>query len=322
MPHRSRTLAAAASIASIVLASLTVAVDGTATAVAADDVTTARVSLISAGSSPRSALRLALTEGDVVRREMETTQHVEQSIDGQSTNAVNAPPIVMTLETTVDTVAPDGVAELSFAYTDVTITDDGSLDAAELAQLDAVLAPLESVRGTQSITARNQLLDAEIEGLEGFDATLAQTMSQLSDQAGSTAVPFPAEKVGVGARWQGVTALRVNGIDVRQTYEYELREREGDSVVIGVSYVQSAPPQRAELPGTPKGTVVRVTRFRVTGSGEATVDLTEPLPTASDIEASGQQRFSIRAAGDRGELSQDLELHVTLQVPLLDRPSG
>jgi hypothetical protein len=321
MPHRSCTRAAAVSIASIVVASLAVVVDSTAAA-AVDDIATARVSLIAAGSSPRSVLRLALTEGDVVRREMETIQHVEQSIDGQSTNAVNAPPIVMTLETTVDAVAPDGAAELSFAYTDVTITDDGSLTAAELGQLDTALAPLESVRGTQSITARNQVLDAEIEGLEGFDATLTETMSQLSDQAGATAVPFPKEKVGVGARWQGVTALRVNGIDVRQTYEYELREREGDHVVIGVSYVQSAPPQRAELPGTPKGTVVRVTKFRVTGSGEATVDLTEPLPTASDITASGQQRFSIRASGDRGELSQDLELHVTLQVPHLDRPSG
>jgi hypothetical protein len=311
-------IAVVAGVVSFVVVSSGVAVEDTARA----DVSTARVALISPGSSPRSPLRLALTEGDVASREMEMTQHIEQSIDGQSTNTVNAPPIVMTLETTVDTVAPDGMAGLSFAYTDISVTDDGTLDPAELAQFETALAPLTSVHGTQSVTARNQVLEAEIDGLDAFDAALAETMSQLSDQAGSTAVPFPKEKVGVGARWQGVTDLRVNGIDVRQTYEYELRARDGDTAVIGVSYVQTAPRQRAQLPGTPSGTVVRVTSFRVTGSGEATVDLTEPLPTASDIEASGRQVFAIRAAGDRGELSQDLELHVTLQVPLLDRKSG
>ena len=107
----------------------------------------------------------------------------------------------------------------------------------------------------------------------------------------------------------------MSGIDVRQTYEYTLREREADRVVLDVEYTQTAPRQRAELPGVPKGTKVEITKFRVSGTGSTTVGLSELMPIESRMHAAGVQVFSVRAEGEQGTLTQKLTVDVTVSRP-------
>ena len=317
MFRAARALVAVAAVCALALA-LPVATEQ----LAAADGTSARVTLIDAGAAPRAPMRLALVEGEVARRDLTFQQTVEQSIDGEPTGSVDVPPITMTLEQTVGSVAPDGVAELSYGYTAFAVADDASFEPADRAQFESALEPLMQVTGSSSITTRNQAVDADVDGLDGLDPTLARSLTQLTDQAGSLAVPFPKENVGAGARWRGVSTITVSGIETQQTYEYTLRERDGDTAVVGVSYVQTAKRQRAEIPGVPDDATVRVRRYRITGDGESTIDLTQSLPIASHMRASGRQVLFVRANGEAGELTQDLELSVEVEVPLLDRTSG
>ena len=280
-----------------------------------------RVTLISAGASPRSPLRLAITQGDATSASMEFSQSIEQSLDGTPTNSIDLPPTIFLLHVTADSVASNGDAQISFSYADIEVVDDGSLGTAERAQLEAAYAPLESVTGTGRLTARNQVFNSELAGTEGFDPVVEQTMSQVSDQVGSVSVPFPTEAVGTGARWRGVSSARVSGIDVQQTYEYTLREREADRVVLDVEYTQTAPRQRAELPGIPDGAKVEITKFRMTGTGTTTLGLSDLLPTESTMHASGVQVLSIRDQGERGTLRQKLTLDATVSPPPGEGPA-
>jgi hypothetical protein len=281
----------------------------------------ARVTLLSAGATPRSPLRLAITQGASTSASMEFSQSIEQSFDGAPTNAIDLPPTLFVLHATAGSVAANGDAQISYSYSDIEVVDDGSLGTAERAQLEAAYAPLASVTGTGRLTARNQVFDSRLAGTEGFDPAVAQAMSQVSDQVGSISVPFPAEAVGIGARWRGVSSARAGGIDVRQSYEYTLREREADRVVLDVEYTQTAPRQRAELPGVPQGTKVEITKFRVSGTGSTTIGLSDLMPIESQMHAAGVQTFSIRAQGEQGSMTQKLTVDVTVSRPPDERPA-
>jgi hypothetical protein len=272
----------------------------------------ARVTLLSKGASPRSPLRLAITAGAATSASMEFSQSIEQSVDGTPTNAVDLPPTQILVHVTAGSVSADGDAQISSSYSDIKVVDDGSLEPAELERLESAYAPLESVTGTGRLTARNQVFDSTLAGTEGFDPAVATAMSQVSDQVASISVPFPAEAVGIGARWRGVSSARIGGINVRQSYEYTLRKRDPNRVGLDVEFTQTAPRQGADLAGVPKGTKVQITKFRISGTGTTTVALAALMPVASRMHASGVQVFSVRTQGKRSSLAQKMTADVTV----------
>lgn len=117
----------------------------------------------------------------------------------------------------------------------------------------------------------------------------------------------------MGARWTVTTSLTVFGIDTQIVYEYELRELDGDRLVIDAAYEQTAEPQKVDLPGVPSGTDVRISSFAINGSGTITADLTSLVPITSMISASGDQVFTIEDRGEEQELSQTVTLDVTAE---------
>jgi hypothetical protein len=275
----------------------------------------ARTTLISAGKSPRSPLRLAFTEGSVTDATMVMTESIDQSLDGKSMNSIHSPPISIGMRMTVESVSPESGARVSSAYHDIAVVDDGSYTAAQRAQLQTSLAPMASVTVSALVTTRNDYLDTKVSGTEGLSASTGQLMEQLSDQTGNLAVPFPIEAVGIGARWRSSSTVQLSGINLRQTLEYTLLERDGDHVTVSLKSTQTAPRQRAELPGLPAGTKVVITKYRVSGSGRMTLDLSEPVAVAGTSQAGGSQVFAVSAQGQSGTFTQKLEIEMTISRP-------
>ena len=271
-----------------------------------------RTTLITAGRAPRSPLRLALTKGSVSDVTMEMTQSIEQSLDGKSTNSVQTPPISFGTQTTVDAVAADGNAQITSSYHDIAVVDDGSFTAAQRAQLQSGLAPLTAMKVAATITTRNVYVASTVTGAEGLGATTAQLVEQVSDQSSNLAVPFPEEAVGVGARWRSSSATTLAGIDIRQSYEFTLLERDGNVVKVSMKTTQAAPRQRATLPGLPTGTKVTITKYRVSGSGTITMELGAPVAVEGESHVAGTQVFSVSAGGQSGTLTQKLSADVEL----------
>lgn len=271
-----------------------------------------RVTLKSAGAAPRSPIRLILTSGATTAATMELTESVDQSLDGKSVNSVHLPPIRLILHTTLGSVAADGGAPVDYSYSDVSVVDDGSVSAAQRSQLESALTPLTSLTGSGTITARNQILDSEVSGTEALDPSVAQLTEQFSDQVGAVTVPFPREAVGVGAKWRGSSSLRLSGINVNQTYDYTLRSHDGNVVVFDFTYTQTAPRQRVKLPSVPSNAKVEISRYRVSGRGSMTVDLTQALPMMGTSQASGTQAFKINAQGEHGRLTQKIAVAVDI----------
>lgn len=157
------------------------------------------------------------------------------------------------------------------------------------------------------------MLEADLDIPEDLDPTVEMLVDQLSQQVSNLSTPYPREALGVGARWTVTTSLTVFGIDTQIVYEYELRELDGDRLVIDAAYEQTAEPQKVDLPGVPSGTDVRISSFAINGSGTITADLTSLVPITSMISASGDQVFTIEDRGEEQELSQTVTLDVTAE---------
>jgi hypothetical protein len=271
----------------------------------------ARVQLISTGKAPRSTLRMAVADGAVAQATMEMTESIRQSTGGQTVTSVDTPPFTVDVKVTAGTPSSTGTTPISYGYSNVGVVSSGSLTADQLAQYQTALAPLNALAGTAKLTALNQLLDSKITGTDQLAPSVAQLVSQLSDQLGSLSAPFPREAVGIGARWRVTSFLHVSGIDARQVAEYTLRSRDGNQVQVDVKLTQTAPRQAAQLPGVPKGTKVMITKWSVAGGGSATLSVDRPgLPLMSVAHASGTQTFDVTAQGQRGTLDQKISTDV------------
>jgi hypothetical protein len=273
----------------------------------------ATVRLISAGRSTRSKLRVAVAEGAPAQGTMLMSESIEQSVGGKPVNSVNTPPVTVGIHVLAGTPSKAGPTPISYSYSNVGVVNDGSLSQAQLAQFEAAIAPLGSLTGTGTLTNRNQLLDSKVSGISALDPTVARLVSQFSNQLGALSTPFPREAVGIGARWQGTSVVHVSGITVRQVTEYTLRQRTGSQFLVGIKTTQTAPRQRADIPGVPSGTKVELVKSDISGSGSATQDLTRPmLPIASEMRASGTQVLAVSGQGQHATLVQKVTIGVKI----------
>ena len=181
------------------------------------------VQLLSAGKAPRSTLRMAVVDGAVAQGTMQMSESTVQSAGGKTINSSSPPPFTTAIRVTAGAASPTGNLPISYNYPSVGVVNDGSLSDAQVGQYQAALAPLAALTGTGTLTARNQIIDSTIAGTEGLDPTVAQVVSQVSNQLGAFSVPFPREAVGIGARWRGTSKLNVSGVEARQVIEYTMR---------------------------------------------------------------------------------------------------
>jgi hypothetical protein len=270
-----------------------------------------KVVLLESGSAPRTEMRLALTAGMVIESDTVFTTAVKQTIDGTSAPAASIPPMLMTEITTVESVGADGNAEITYTYGDVEVVDDGSVSDAMREQLETALEPLTELTGRATVTPRNEYLDESVAGIESLPDVPAQIFQQVGQRTSLFVVPFPLEAVGVGARWRATTLVEVSGIRVRQQYEYRLRDRVGDRVTLDVSFEQTAPRQRAKLPGVPPSARVEITKWRGTGSGSSTLELTTPFPAELQNHMTSTQEFSARYRGDSSQVALKITTDIT-----------
>jgi len=77
--------------------------------------------------------------------------------------------------------------------------------------------------------------------------------------------------------------------------------------VLDLEVTQLAPRQKAEFPGAPEGASVEVTRWRLSGTGSTTIDLSDPLPRGAESSIGGTQRLRISQGGEGTTTRTDVE---------------
>jgi len=268
-----------------------------------------QVDVVDAGAAPRSRLSLTLSEGDSQRSTMTMTMGMQISMNGRKAPAVDVPAMSMGMVVDITDVSDDGVVSAGFGYDDVDV--DG--DTAVARELEEKLAVIKGVHGTLQMTETGEFIAADLELPDDLDPTMQTTLNSMEDQLSSMMVPLPAEPVGVGARWTVHTETQVNGVQASLEAQYRLVEREGDHVVLQVSYVQTADDQVMEVPGAPTGVVSHLKSMHMAGTGRTVIDLGHPLPVQSHLQVSGNMRMTVEQGNQHMDMVQRLRIGMELE---------
>lgn len=247
--------------------------------------------LLEAGAEPRTALRLRFTPGQTATVALTLDLDVDQESSGHR-QRLNDPPVTEAVRFTVERADADG-ATVSFAFTDVSFDRTGSgLTDAEALTLTAELRDLIGLGGSGHVDARGTFSGFRYDLPKGLDPAVAGTLRQAADQFQALAVPFPAEPVGVGARWEVATTADLGGIETTATTTYEVTAIEGDVVTYRATSTQGAEPQAVHLATLPAGAKARLVSATTTATTTGTLDLTSVVAT-STYRSTGTQVIDV-----------------------------
>jgi hypothetical protein len=265
------------------------------------------VEVLDAGSEPGEVLRLAPAVGASEASTMTMRVDLEQS--GVSDLNVKAPPIRAQIAAALQDLTPEGDLHASFSYPSFEVLRRKGTSSQQRTRLVSALDQIEGLSGDLTLTARGVLRDSNLDIPDDADPSITQFVEQLRDQLRNITIPLPEEAVGVGARWRATTPLTLNGIRVRNVFEYRLKSRTGTTLELDVRGTQTARRQTVESDGA----TVRVKSFKTTFRGATTMDLTRLLPVASRVRGTGDQKFDVKEGDDSGELRQHVEVEATLE---------
>jgi hypothetical protein len=122
---------------------------------------------------------------------------------------------------------------------------------------------------------------------------------------------FPAEPVGVGARWKILERQTGPPMTLYHLTILELLQRSGSSVTLRMKTEQIIPKQTMVLPETPPGVTAEVVSSGQ-GDGEITLDLHSPAYRAR-ISIENVNRMTVRAGVEVDETVMNMVLLVEIE---------
>jgi hypothetical protein len=250
------------------------------------------VKLISPGSEPRTALRLHPKPGDKLTTTINLKTTTEMSMGENKMPEMPSPAIVITSETTVKAVSPDGDISYEILTTDV----EG-------------VPQLKGLSATGAVSSRGINKNINVKMPSGLPPMARQLADQIKEGYATAAQPLPEEPIGIGAKWEVRIPSKAGGISAVQTLTSELASLEGDKAVVRINYTQTAPNQKIESPSMP-GVKLDLTRFTGSGSGESMVDLSKMAPTQSTTD--GQLEMTMVTG--TGAQKQEIALKMTIKL--------
>lgn len=185
------------------------------------------VRVLDPGAEPRRELRYRLAEGTSTPATFTTDLELEQERAGVR-QRLDAPPVRQTLAHRVAAVADDGTATVESEVVAVEVRAAGTgLTVAEVDELQRQLDPLARSTSTLEVGPRGEVrgfepapADGEGAGEEGEQGRGADGSDDLVATVLGLAPVLPEEPVGVGARWQVVEEVEIEGrtATVQRTY--------------------------------------------------------------------------------------------------------
>ncbi|MEG4071552.1 DUF6263 family protein [Microcoleus sp. Pol14C2] len=277
---------------------------------------TPHVELLNPGVEPRQELRLKPAIDVKETTVMTVKMDMEISASGRSSPADQIPASVMTFETKVTKIDPNGDIHYEFAYTNSDIAGDtGNMPPAARDAMRSALKNMVGVKGSFIMDNRGFHKGGDIILPEGADNNVKQMVGQMSNSLEQLASPLPAEAVGKGAKWRVSSASDFSGINVNEITTYELASWQDGVASMNVSIEQQANPQNITSPLLPAGTTLTLKSFSSQGRGQLTGRLDRLNPFRSTVSISSNSEMSAKNAGSSEEstITTKMTMEMTLE---------
>ncbi|MBX3030178.1 MAG: hypothetical protein KF809_08445 [Chloroflexi bacterium] len=266
------------------------------------------VTLLDPGAEPRAELRYRYPSNADVAMTIDIDMEVRFEIDGSDSQTIDIPTVRMVALLRTGQVAADGSVRYEFEYTDMGALGDPAHPA--VVAMREQFSALRGLSGWALVDDRGATLDGGIDALPFLDPTLQAPVEEWGTWVRQASAPLPAERVGVGARWQVDLRLQSQGIPIRQTMVYTIDALDGEELQLSVAVVPSAESGPISLPTAPD---LAIEILEVTGSGSGIMAL-----SLSGLVPTSEARTNVRV---QVEFS-DLRMTTTTDANVRIRPGA
>ena len=270
------------------------------------------VKLISAGSEPRTVLRLHPAVGDQQTLVMTTKMNMTMSAAGNEMPAMDLPAMSTALSVEVKKISTDGEITygINLGSTDIAAGEDAKSPTG--AAMKAALGSVGEMSGEARMSDRGIVTSMEMKSTAKDNPMLTQTVDQMKESATSAATPLPEEAVGPGAKWEHRTKIKSQGMTVDQVQTVELLSVDGDRVELKCTITQSAANQKIENPTMP-GLKMDLVKLVTTGSGKSSVDLGHLLPVSATADSNSDATMAMNVGQQKQTMSTKMKVSVKFE---------
>jgi hypothetical protein len=242
------------------------------------------------------------------------TMRMQMSMAGAQMPGMSMPAITMPMTIRTTEVRADGTARLEFESGTPSVGDGGAGDPALGQALASSIAQLGDMKGWYRVDPRGNILEMSYDMPAGtLPPEASQVLNDMQGQMQQFSAPFPAEAIGVGARWQTTTSTVTMSMPMTLTTEYTLLARDGDTVELGMKIVQTTSGPAGSIPGVPAEAQAALGAMKMdaTGSGTLTTDLKSMVP-ASEMTTSTTMSMGAPAQGQAPNMSMAMQMTMTI----------
>ena len=265
------------------------------------------ITVASTGAAPKKALRYAVPNGQKATMDLNIKMGMSMNMAGMAM-PMDMPGMMMTAESVVTSVDPNGDITYSLAFTGLTFDAAADANPAIAAALQGAAANITSMKGTTTISSRGVTKSAK---MDVGDPTMQQMLGQMTSTIENLSNPFPEEAVGVGAKWEVRQAVTAGGQTTFTKTEYEVVALDANTVTLKTKSEQSAPPQTVSNAALPAGAEMMLEKLAGTGTGTARISLNSLVPTV-EMNSAITSSMVMSMGGATQPVALDMTLKMTI----------
>lgn len=228
-------------------------------------------------------------------------------------NEVPLPTVHIAVDIDPKSVTPDGDLRYAWRVT-AARTDAGDDTPKDLTEgMRAAVAGVASLAGAAVVTSRGLAKEVTVDPGSSVEASGGGQMAeQVLQTLRDVAAPLPDEEVGVGARWQKLSALDERDAHVTQTETFRLVDLQGDKGTLADTLAQTAPPQALRAPATSPSAHARMESMLASGEAKVRFDVTR-LVAQTTFDGTTTMVLSGQPAGEDAR-TMKMVMHVFVAI--------
>ncbi|MEQ1507358.1 MAG: hypothetical protein ABMB14_34335 [Myxococcota bacterium] len=238
---------------------------------------TGRTQLIDAGAGSRAVLGYHPRPGAVATYQTVARSKLDlaMSMAGQPfpvpSDAAGVPTVTTVHRHTVAEPRPNGFSVVRIEQTDASVEGGDAATLAELQRLNGLALDL-------LVDPSGKPVQVDV---SGADPAAVDLLQQIGDRLVGAMSLFPAEPVGVGARWRIDAQIEMAGMKLDLVELVTARSITATTVDLDLALTMELVDGAVVFPGMPPGMTPQVTKFSGTGGGASHVNLDTLVATGT-----------------------------------------
>ncbi len=278
------------------------------------DVNSAKLELLTPGVEPRREVRLRPAPNSKQTLTMTMGTSMEMMMGEMAIPKMALPKVVIKIDLLVGAVDPSGDIHYRFSYRDIQAIAENDTPPELLATMQKGLKSMVGYKGDMVVSSLGQVKSKKMILPKNIEPSLKQTLEQLTKSMEQVSVPFPAEMLGVGAKWRVANSTNRANIQINQLSTCEIMKMDDRSITIETKINQSAPAQNIQLPSMDKKTKIRLKSLTSTGKGTYVLRFDSLVPVKGQLLMNTDSIMSLESSSKEqpSDISTKMEIDLNL----------